>query len=516
MWELIPVKERKLYTLLEKLYFAENPLTLKDLSHEIDSSRRTISYYMEELKTRVADTGGFLETSAEGYILVLSKNISIDTFQHQAMQASPSLQLIETLFLKNEMSGIDLENDLHISTSTLGRMITKLKDKLSDYELTLGIHPYQIIGDEFLVRRFFTSYFLETYGYQAWPLPYIDYSEIEKLVDSLFQIDSIRFETVNVHKFILFTAVSIIRERFGHNIYFSKLADEHHQADEFNHMRSQVNAWLSHVDIDENKKELYEKIYTFYMFYYFSPYTKETISQSNPRYTEKIEKRLSQLAQSFDLPLTDFNHIATKIDDMLYQNSTLSYAKPLDTYLIFKPSDYNMLRLYSRKYPHFYDALTRLLYELYDLYDIDPDKINDEELLYLIISRWDNLSFHLYQKYNSCHILVYSPNSYRHAENIARLLQTKLERGCQITVYGEPILNKQRLNNYTFDILATAGSVHLDIEQPIIALHNGMNRRHLQPLFKAIDDAFKNNCQKTHDASVIISEWTSKMDSFHS
>lgn len=105
MWELIPVKERKLYTLLEKLYFAENPLTLKDLSHEIDSSRRTISYYMEELKTRVADTGGFLETSAEGYILVLSKNISIDTFQHQAMQASPSLQLIETLFLKMKCPG---------------------------------------------------------------------------------------------------------------------------------------------------------------------------------------------------------------------------------------------------------------------------------------------------------------------------------------------------------------------------------------------------------------------------
>lgn len=499
MWELIPAKERKLYRILERLYFSESSLSLMELTEAVGSSRRTVSDYIDELKTRVDTIGGSLNTLAEGYMLVLPDNISIVSFQQDALKASPSLQLLEKLLVKNEMTGVELEKELHISASTLSRMVTALKNKLAGYGLILEANPYRITGDEFLIRRFFTSYYLEAYDYDEWPLPFIDYREIEKLIDSLAHIDTIRFETVNVQKFILFTAVSIVRERFHHDLRESDLTEGRYEPDGFKRMRQLVNTWLTTVDITPDKKDLYSRIYTFYMFYYFRSYTTKKVLLDSPDHSKTIVHELQKIAQTFDLPQSDFSHIACKLDDMLYQYSNTSYAKSLDTYLVFTPADYPVLRVYKKQYPYFYDALKQLLYTLYALHDIDPEQINTDELLYLIISRWDRLSLHLYESYTRCDVLVYSPNSYRHADNVAQLLRAKLERACRVSVYAEPILNKQRLNDYTFDILVSAGSLDLDIDQPIIALHSKMSGRHLQPLLKKVDEAFEKNRKKLRE-----------------
>ncbi|GEK92215.1 helix-turn-helix domain-containing protein [Alkalibacterium kapii] len=499
MWKLIPEKERKQYTIIEHLFFAEKTLTLEELTVLVDSSKRTVSDYIDELKIRVSNIGGSINSLAEGYSLDLPENVSIDAFQHKTLRSSPSLQLLEKLLLKNEMTGLDLENELHISSSTLSRMITILKKELSDYGLILETRPYQITGDEFLVRRFFTSYFLEVYGYQNWPLPSIDYYEIEKLIASLAKIDSIQFDTVNVQKFVLFTAVSIVRERFYRDLNDSELTKGSGLTEEFKNMHLYVDSWLKTVDISSDKKQLYGKIYTSYMFYYFRSYIKNIIPINRPDYTETIKEGLCDIAKSFDLPIADFTHIATKIDDMMYQYSKTAYAKALNTYLIFKPADYNLLRETKEQYPDFNKTLIEFLNNIYSFYDIKSEKINTEELLYLILSRWKKLFQLLYENYTSCHILVYSPLGYRHADNIARFLQAKLESACRVSIYNDPFLNKQRLNNYSFDILVSSITLTLDIEQPVVSLHSNITSSQLKPLFSAINDTFKKNRRKKRD-----------------
>lgn len=496
MWALIPSKERKIYQIVERLYFAQNALTLRELSDLVGSARRTVSDYIDELKARVDKIGGTLKVLPEGYVLVLPDNVSIITFQHATLKASPYLQLLEKLLIKNEMTGLKIESALHISASTLSRMITVIKNELADYGLNLETNPYRVSGDEFLVRRFFTSYFLEAYGHEEWPLPFVDYSEIEKLIDSLAQIDSIHFETVNVKKFILFTAVSVVRESYRHHLSEPEAIRGRHEAGTFEHVHRKVKVWLDGVDISSDKKELYGRIYTSYMFYYFRSYTSTKVLLERPDHSNTIENGLVNIAKSFGLPLSDFSHIANKIDDTLYQYSKTSYAKALDTYLFFTPADYPVIDVYSQQYRNVYKPLKELLYNTYSLYDIDPDQINTDELLYLIITRWDKLSLYLYENYTRCDILVYSPNSYRHADNVAQFFRVKLERACRISVYTEPIMNEQRLSRYSFDILISVGSLDLDIEQPILAFHSRMTGKHLKPLLKAIDKVYKKNRDK--------------------
>lgn len=499
MWTLISTKERKLYTLIESLYYSDTPMTLKELAEAVGSSQRSMSDYIDEAKIRVNELGGSIRSMLNGYQLKLPDYITIDTFQHQALQSSTPLQLLEQLLLKDKVDGCTLEQKLFISKASLSRIINQLKKELADYGLALEAHPYRIKGDEFLIRRFFTSYYLEAYGYQDWPFKSVDYSEISKLIVSLSQINSIRFETVNVQKFLVFSAVSVIREHHHHTLFNSVLTDDRYEKNAFRHMHSHVTKWIQTVDIPANKKELYSRIYTFYMFYYFRSYTKKTISLNNPDHSKTIEEGLKDIARKFSLPLSDFTHIANKLDDLLYQYSKTDYAKAIDSYLIFKPRDYILLNSYARQYPRFYNLLMNFLDRLYKLYGVDPDKINTEELLYLIISRWDQLSLHLYEQYTTCRLLVYSPLSYRHAENIAKLLRVKLESACILSVYTEPILSKTKLKDYSFDILVSTSSLTLDLEEPIIALHNKYSNHHLQPLLQAIDEAFIKNRQKLQE-----------------
>lgn len=499
MWTLIPTRERKLYTLIKTLYYADKPMTLQELSKAVESSKRSVSNYMDEIKMRVENSSGSLITLIDGYQLKLPDNINIDVFQHQVIQSSLTFQLLEKLFFNDVMTGPELEQELHISSSSLSRAMTQLKDSLSPYGLTIEAHPYCINGDEFLIRRFYTSYFLEAYGYNTWPFTTVEKSEIYKLVESLAKIDSIRFETVNVQKFILFTAVSVIREHFHHNIYQSALSEGRYEGESFKRMRSHVSHWLNSVDIPSDKKELYRRIYTFYMFIYFRSYTKKHLSLSSADYSTFIISRLEEVAHKFNLPVIDFRHIANKLDDMLYHYSRTDYAKALDSHLVFAPRDYSLLKLYASQYPRFFQKLMDVLEEIYKLKGIDSEKINTDELLYLIISRWNQLSLHLYKNYTTCHLLVYSPISYRHADNIAELLRVKLENACTISVYAEPNLTTDTLKKYTFDILVSTASLQLSIKQPIIALHNKFSGHHLQPLLSAVDKAFKANRQKLRD-----------------
>lgn len=494
MWDLIPEKERRMYTLVEKLYFAEKTLSLKELTQFVDSSSRSISSYIDELKVRVNKMDGTLHSLSDGYSLELPANMSIDTFQRITLRSSPSLQLLEKLFLKGESTGFDLENDLHISSSTLSRMIAQLKKCLADYGLALETRPYRIVGDEFLVRRFFTSYFLEAYGYKEWPIPSVDYIEINALIASLSKIDAVHFETVNVQKFVLFTAVSALRERSHYGLNKSNLANNPEQSKHFKRMRAYVKTWLDTLSLTADKKAFYGNIYTSYMFYYFRSYTDNAIEVDRPDHSKAIKKELCKLARSFEFPINDFSHVSVKLDDMIYQFSKTNYSKALDTYLIFMPSDYDLLRVCKERYPEFYQALLETLDRMYSLYDdVDPEKVNSNELLYLIVSRWDQLYLNLYETYTCCRILVYSPFSYQNADNIARFLQAKLERACEVTVYTEPFINEERLSHYTFDILVTTGSLDLDIEQDVIVIISKLTRSHLRPLFNSIDKAIKKN-----------------------
>lgn len=86
----------------------------------------------------------------------------------------------------------------------------------------------------------------------------------------------------------------------------------------------------------------------------------------------------------------------------------MTYSKALDNFLLFEPRDYPLLKIYSKQYPLFYSTLTDFVHNIVETHDLDNTKVNTDELLYLILSRWDQLSLHIYNNYSTCRLLVYS------------------------------------------------------------------------------------------------------------
>lgn len=496
MWQLISPKEKKLYYLIESLYYAEVPLTLKELAEKIGTSKRSISSYIEELKERVEKSNGALISQSEGYELVLSDNISIDYFQHKLMQSSTGLRLLECLLFNDEMTAYELEKELYISSSSLSRLITKLKGALIDYGLFLDTHHYRIKGDEFLIRRFYTTYFIEAYGYQAWPFNSIDSNEVSDIMTSLLRCPSIKTDTVNFHKFKIFSAVSIVRESKSHDIYQSNLTELVTNREEYNEIYHHVANQLDSLSLPSAKKEQYTRLYTYYMVYYSRSYMDIKISPSDAAKRNTIITDLKEISQSFNLPPADFSQIIEKLNEVLYQHSKMTYSKALNNFLLFEPRDYSLLKIYSNQYPIFYTTLNDFLHNICADYGLDESKVNTDELLYIILSRWDQLSLHLYQNYSTCRLLVYSPLSLRHADSIASFLKAKLERACLVDVFSDPLLSEDMLEKYDFDILVCTSSVSLFIDQPVITLHRHFSDYHLLPLFRAIDNSISANRQK--------------------
>lgn len=490
------MKERKMYYLVEYLYYAEGLLTLNELANKVDSSKRSISDYIDELRQRVGKAGGSLLSYSDGYELNLPDNIGIDYFQHKLMQSSTGLRLLECLFFNDQMTGFELEKKLYVSSSSLSRLITKLKVTLKDYGLYLEVYPYRIRGDEYLIRRFYTTYFIETYGYQAWPFKSIDFNEVNEFTNSMVRFPSLRIDNVNFHEFKVFSAVSLIRESKSYDISQSILSEEITDRKEYIELHDQISIWLDSFSLPPVKKEKYARIYTYSMFYDFRSYTSIDLSCKDEVKRNTITSNLEKVRITFNLPPIDFSHIIDKMILVLRQYSMTSYSKALNNFLLFEPRDYIFLRIYSTHYPLFYRTLNDFLNEACTIYEVDKHKLKIEELLYIVLSRWDQLSLHLYQNYSTCRLLVYSPLSLRHADNMASLLKAKLERSCLVDVFSEPLLTEQTLEKYDFDILVCTSSITLSIDQPIITLHRKFSTYNLRPLLQAIEKIFESNRKK--------------------
>lgn len=184
---------------------------------------------------------------------------------------------------------------------------------LKDYGLFLDTHPYRIKGDEFLIRRFFTSYFLEAYGHQSWPFESVDFDELNAIMDSIVRFPSIKAETVNFHKFKVFSAVNLIRENKSYDIYQSKLAEVVTDKEEYSMLYTRISDWLDSFAFTIKKKEQYTRLYTYYMLYYFRSYTDKNMSSIDLAKKDIITTGLNKIRKSFELPCVDFTLLSIKL-----------------------------------------------------------------------------------------------------------------------------------------------------------------------------------------------------------
>lgn len=196
----------------------------------------------------------------------------------------------------------------------------------------------------------------------------------------------------------------------------------------------------------------------------------------------------SGLSKDFNLPKENQTNLIMEIDNgisFFVIHSSDIQPKP---YILYPPRDYSLINIFKRKYSMFYNIARHYIYLLCDNRGFKPTEETLEHLLYLLISKWKNLTKHLFNHYNRIDIKVYSHISLQHAENIADLLISDLPQAVKVSVIEEPILNEEILSAYDFDLLISTETLMLNIEQPIIYMYRSRHSYQHDYLHKMIKE----------------------------
>lgn len=161
MWPLISEKDKRKYFIIESLYNAETYLTIQDLAKTTTSSIRSVQNYLNELKVYIEDLDGKITTSVDGIKLNMPSNIGLDYFQRLLFKETIGFTFVEKVFFDETLTNSMMEECLFVSSSTLNRLVTQVKESLASYGIQLESNPFRFSGEEWLIRKFFTQYFEE-------------------------------------------------------------------------------------------------------------------------------------------------------------------------------------------------------------------------------------------------------------------------------------------------------------------------------------------------------------------
>lgn len=112
----------------------------------------------------------------------------------------------------------ELEDQFYLSNSSLKRLLAKLRGALKVYGLNIKSNPFMIIGDERLIRNFYTQYFRESYSHTEWPFIGVNQELLEKTFERLLTYYGINKNHFEYSHLRFQFGVDMIRAYHGHFI----------------------------------------------------------------------------------------------------------------------------------------------------------------------------------------------------------------------------------------------------------------------------------------------------------
>lgn len=501
MWRLISTKDQSKMEMLKLFYETNEPITIDRLSKETKSSPRSVKNYLKELRGTIEEIGGEFQSSSEGVNFKIPTNIGIDYFQKQLFKQSLGFILLEKIFFNETLTNEQLINELFISQSTLNRSVNSLNSALESYGLKLKTSPYKVIGEEYLIRNFYTSYFVEAYTANEWPFENLDKEFVEKLLPSASDYYQSTSDVMSYPHFRFRFAVDLVRNLKGYSVelplsendsmsaLYDKLTTEiEHEIEDltFDHpleKKSYVNA-LAVCQLNISKKLLNQQLLQ-----------DETLKKQ----LNEVKQMIDFLTEHFELKAENQTNLIVEMNKaLLFFSRSKEQLQPKE-FILFTPRDYFLVSHYQKKYTTFYDMVLQNITLLCKNRGFQPTEDTLNYLIYLLISKWSGLTKQLFNRYHSIVVKVYSPLSFRHAQNIVESLISDLPRSLEVSVLEEPIVNEEVLSTIDFDILVTTQTLFLNIEQPIIFMYRTRSSHQydeLQYLIRKIAEQKEKNARE--------------------
>lgn len=493
MWDLISLKEQSKIKMIEMFYATDEPITINTLSKMTNTSIRSIKNYLEELKQTMSIIGGEFISSSEGVNFKIPINIGLDYFQKQLFRQSTGFKLLEKIFFDETLTNNQLVEELYVSQSTLNRLIKTISEALHPYGLKLETSPYKITGNEYLIRNFFTTYFVEAYTSNEWPFETLEKKIIDDILPSAVDYYQSTSEVMNYTYFRFRFAVGLIRNLHGYsckNVFPENESLALNYENLFFEAEETVN-FLTFNTANEKNSYINELVVNQLLISKSVLNDRLKLDIQLREQLEEIELMINLLTNHFELPIEKQTNLIVEIDNALsFFSKETDYFQPR-TYILYPPRDYFLVNLYQKKYLTFYNMVQDNMLNLCKNRGFEPTDETLEFLIYLLISKWKGLTKYLFSRYNTISLKVYGHLSLRHAQNIAESLISDLPDAIEVSVFKEAGINEEIISKYDFDILITTETLILDIEQPIVYMYKSRSSHQYKSLHKLIKETAK-------------------------
>ena len=497
MWDLIQNRDQAKYQIIKTLFQAKESITIEALAKETSSSERSIKNYLVDLKTTMDKLGGTIESSHDGITLHLPSNIGIDFFQRRIIRNSSAFKFLQIILDHDHLSSDEVAEKLFMSPSSLQRLIHDLKEPLSSYGLSITFSPYRIVGDELLIRRFYSNIYSEAYSITEWPFNTISEDLINKLLNIFLRSKNIQIDFIDYKTLRIDLVLDIIRNKEGY-LLCDTLPNYKIPTEFYSKVYSDMLKRVLFENIDPDEAPFYaDRLSHRYIYYSIDFFEKRRKSDDLfNRHVSEVEKSISDLIQLFDLPTFDLTNLLMDLNELLSFYSTSHLKITSKNYILSKTKDYFIIDIFQKSFPFFYDAAKEKLTLLCSSRKIETNDYVIENLMHILLTRWENLTLTMFERYRTCKILVYNHLNYRHAENITKSLYTNINRPLEIEIYKEHFPKKEHLSKYSFDILVSTTTLFLDIPQKIHYLHHQSGTYYMKPLVHLIDEVISKKCSE--------------------
>ncbi|MBC1231216.1 helix-turn-helix domain-containing protein [Listeria booriae] len=150
-------KVRRQIKVLQKIYDAKFPITVDEIAEDLDISKRTLSRDIKDIEHSFPEQEVLELNTVYGYSIDHSHYV--DDLIARISEESPLLLIVNGVFQEEFKSIDEWADELFISTSTLHRYLTHLKNILKEFKLELSLTPIAIHGEEVNIRHFFFNFF---------------------------------------------------------------------------------------------------------------------------------------------------------------------------------------------------------------------------------------------------------------------------------------------------------------------------------------------------------------------
>ncbi len=277
---------KKHYRIIKYLNDQDIYLTSQVLAQKLGVSSRTVKRYVEDINYEIKNSGvGIISTKGVGYRLIgppkTIQNILKEALRIiEGFEADDSIESrVENticLFINNDyLSADELADKLNLSTSSINKMTSRVKECLAKYNLRLISKPYHgtcIEGEELNIRSLILDYGIK-YDDNNNLKVYLsnitneNIEKVEEIVETYLKRSNIIVADKDFNNLLSSILVAIPRTKNGNNIgnLFQISSYRVHNYIVIHHIMTQIQERLS-LTFDENEFK-YVSLYSGFMIY---------------------------------------------------------------------------------------------------------------------------------------------------------------------------------------------------------------------------------------------------------